>query len=176
MKFLIASALAVSVAIGALSVPTTVQAKEQGYVASVAGVWTGRGTIRKSSTAPKEAVRCRLKMVSKSRGAAFYVRYFCLGIDIKFETTGTLSYNQKSKTIAGKLVTVGVGAFRASGKLRGKNVSLTLSGKDKKTGKPVKGSLSIRQSGKTKLSSALSATDVKTGKRFQAFRASFKKQ
>ncbi len=175
MRFLTTSILTSMVFATVAFTPTSANA-QKGYVASIAGVWTGRGTIQKSSNSPKEAVRCRLKMVSKNKGGAFYVRYFCLGIDIKFETTGTLSFNQKTKVIAGKLVTVGVGAFRAKGKLKGKNVSLTLSGKDKKTGKPVKGSLSIRQSGKTKLSSSLSAIDVKTGKRFQAFKASFKKQ
>lgn len=175
MKLLMIGVLSATSLTAVVFTPINANAK-QNYVAEMAGVWTGRGTIKKSSSASKEAVRCRLKSVPKNGGKAFYVRYFCLGIDIKFETTGTLSFNEKTKAIAGKLVTVGVGAFKANGKLKGKTVSLTLRGKDKKTGKPVTGSLIIRHSGKTKLTSTLSATDVKSGKRFRAFRASFKKQ
>ena len=175
MKLLTTGILSAASIVTVIFAPINANAK-QGYVADMAGVWTGRGTIQKSSSASKEAVRCRLKSVPKNNGKAFYVRYFCLGIDIKFETTGTLSFNEKTKAIAGKLVTVGVGAFKANGKLKGKTVSLILRGKDKKTGKPVTGSLTIRHSGKTKLTSTLSATDVKSGKRFRAFRASFKKQ
>ena len=175
MKFLTAMVLSTAMSVALVFLPSNAMAK-QGYVAGMAGVWTGRGTIKKSATAPKEAVRCRLKSVPKNNGKAFYVRYFCLGIDIKFETTGTLSFNEKTKAIAGKLVTVGVGAFKANGKLKGKTVSLTLKGKDKKTGKPVTGNLTIRRKGKTNLTSTLSATDIKTGKRFRAFKASFKKQ
>jgi len=141
----------------------------------IAGIWTGSGSIYQSAGAPRERVRCRFSSKWANKAAAISLRYMCLGIDIKFETTGTLKFNQASQTIAGKLVTVGIGAFKASGKLKGNKVTLSLTGKNKKTGKPVKGTLHISLKGNAAFYSTLSATDPKTGKRFQAFKASFKK-
>jgi len=141
----------------------------------LAGVWTGGGSIYKAPGAPLERVRCRFSSKWSKRAATISLRYICLGIDIKFETTGTLKYNAAKHSIAGKLVTVGIGAFRASGKDNGNNVVLNLRGKDKKTGKPVSGTLSIRMKGNNALTSSLTATDPKTGKRFKAFNASFKR-
>ena len=170
-----AAVLSASLAVVAGAASSASAGTKGNYITTMSGVWTGRGVIRKSSTAPRERVRCRLKSVPKNRNTAFYVRYFCLGVDIRFETTGTLFFDQTGKTLSGKLVTVGVGAFRASGTVRGKNLTLTLSGRDKKTGKPVSGVLSIRMKGNNRLSSSLNATDPDSGKRFQAFQASFSK-
>lgn len=141
----------------------------------IAGVWVGSGSIHKAPGAPLERVRCRFSSKWSKRSQSISLRYICLGIDIKFETTGTLKYKSATQTIAGKLVTVGIGAFRASGKDKRNSVNLALSGKDKKTGKAVSGTLSIRLKGKNALTSTLTATDPKSGKRFRAFTARFKR-
>ncbi len=141
----------------------------------ISGVWVGGGLIRKSPGAPSERVRCRFSSKWAKRAATISLRYICLGIDIKFETTGTLKYNQAGQAIAGKLVVVGIGGFRASGKVKGDKVVMNLSGKDKKSGKPVNGTLAIAFKGNKSFRSSLTATDPKTGKRFQAFKASFKR-
>ena len=139
------------------------------------GVWVGGGSIYKAPGTPLERVRCRFSSKWAKKSQTISLRYICLGIDIKFETTGTLKYSAETHAINGKLVTVGIGGFRASGKNTGNNVVINLTGKDKKTGKPVSGVLSIQIKGKTALSSSLTATDPKTGKRFKAFSASFKR-
>ena len=141
----------------------------------IAGVWVGSGSIHQAPGAPRERVRCRLSAKWAKQKSSIAIRYICLGIDIKFETTGTLKFNQTRQIIAGKLITVGIGAFSARGKRRGNGVVLSLAGKDKKTGKPVNGTLSISLKGSASLASTLTATDAKTGKRFQAFKARFKK-
>ena len=145
------------------------------FSSQISGVWVGSGSIYKSHGAPREPVRCRFSSKTASHAGAIAVRYICLGIDVKFETTGTLKFNKTKQTIAGKLVTVGVGAFAANGKHQGNNLALRLTGKDKKTGKPLSATLSISLKGKSKFASSLTATDPKTGKRFQAFKASFKR-
>jgi len=150
-------------------------AAKKDFAEKIAGVWVGSGSIYQSAGAPRERVRCRFSSKWAKQAAAISLRYICLGIDIKFETTGTLKINQASQAIAGKLVTVGIGAFKASGKLNGNKVTLNLTGKNKKTGKPVQGTLHISLKGNASFYSTLSATDPKTGKRFQAFKASFKK-
>lgn len=150
-------------------------AKQVSLPERLAGVWVGGGSIHKAPGAPLERVRCRFSSKWSKRAASVSLRYICLGIDIKFETTGTLKYNASKRTIAGKLVTVGIGAFRASGKDNGNSVVMNLRGKDKQTGKPVSGTLSIRMNGNNALTSSLTATDPKTGKRFKAFKASFKR-
>jgi len=141
----------------------------------LAGVWVGGGTIYKAPGAPLERVRCRLSSKWSNRSQNISLRYICLGIDIKFETTGTLKYNAETHTIAGKLVIVGIGAFAATGRNSGNNVVINLTGKDKETGKAVSGVLSIKIKGKNALASSLTATDPKSGKRFKAFSASFKR-
>lgn len=141
----------------------------------ISGVWVGSGSIYKSAGAPMERVRCRFSSKWAEKAQTISLRYICLGIDIKFETTGTLKYSVQKHTISGKLVTVGIGAFRANGKDSSNIVVLTLSGKDKETGKPVSGTLSIKLKGKNSLRSSLMATDPKTGKRFKAFSANFKR-
>ncbi len=141
----------------------------------LAGVWVGGGAIYKSPGAPLERVRCRFSAKWSGKSQKIALRYICLGIDIKFETTGTLKYDATTHSIAGKLVTVGIGAFRASGKDTGNNVVMNLTGKNKKTGKPVNGVLSIKIKGKNGLRTTLTATDPKSGKRFQAFNANFKR-
>jgi hypothetical protein len=163
-------------AVAIASLAFTAPAKAAGSLPErMSGVWTGSGSIHKSPKAPRERVRCRLSSKWQKSASKMAIRYICLGIDIKFETFGSLKYNPASKTISGKLTTVGIGAFKAVGKDRGSKVVLTLSGKNKKTGKPSRALLSIVLSGKNRLSSFLTATDPKSGKRFQAFKASFKK-
>lgn len=141
----------------------------------IAGVWVGSGSIHKAPGAPLERVRCRFSSKWSNRSQSVSLRYICLGIDIKFETTGTLKYNSKTHSIGGKLITVGIGAFRANGKSSSSKAVLTLTGKDKKTGKKLTGTLSIRMKGKNALTSSITATDPKTGKRFKAFTARFKR-
>ena len=141
----------------------------------IAGTWVGGGSLYRSPSAPRERVRCRFTSKWSKKSASISLRYICLGIDIKFETTGTLKWNEAGKTIAGKLVTVGIGGFKATGKSRGDKVVINLVGKDKETGKRVTGTLSISLKGKKSLSSSLTATDPKTGKRFKAFNAKFKR-
>ncbi len=154
---------------------SSVHAANSSLPERIAGVWVGSGTIYKAPGAPLERVRCRFSSKWADKVQTISLRYICLGIDIKFETTGSLKYSIQKHTISGKLVTVGIGAFRANGKDSGNNVVLTLSGKDKETGKPVSGTLSIKLNGKNSLRSSLMATDPKTGKRFKAFSANFKK-
>ena len=161
--------------LAALIFATPVQAASRSLPESLSGVWTGSGSIHKSPSAPRERVRCRLSSKWEKSAAKMAIRYICLGVDIKFETFGSLKYSAATKTISGKLTTVGIGAFKARGKDRGSKVVLTLSGRNKKTGKPAKALLSIVLSGKNRLSSYLTATDPKTGKRFQAFKATFRK-
>lgn len=103
------------------------------------------------------------------------LRYICLGIDVKFETTGKLNYNAAKKSISGRLVTVGIGAFSAIGKHNGNRITLNLRGKDKSTGKPLKGTMSLNHTATARLTSTLTATDPKTGKSFRAFKAVFKR-
>lgn len=167
------------VSLGAVSLlASSVQpglAAPKSLVAKMSGVWVGSGSIYQSSSAPRERVRCRFSAKEKNRSTAISLRYICLGIDIKFETTGTLKINQASKTIAGKLVTVGIGAFKARGQQKGNKITLNLTGKNKKTGKPVSGTLLISFKGNSSFQSAITATDPKNGKRFQAFKARFKR-
>jgi len=151
------------------------QAAEKTFPERISGVWVGDGSIYRSSGAPRERVRCRFSSKWAKKESSVSLRYICLGIDIKFETTGTLKWSEAGQTIAGKLTTVGIGRFKASGKRKGKNIVMRLDGKDKKTGKPVSGTLTISLNSEKSLRSALSATDPKTGKRFQVFKASFKR-
>lgn len=154
---------------------TTNLAAKQDLPAALAGTWVGSGTINKSPRAPRERVRCRFSANWKSRASSMSLRYICLGIDVKFETTGALSYSAAKKSISGRLVTVGIGAFTAAGKHRGNRITLNLRGKDKATGKPLTGTMVLVRTGTARLTSTLSATDPKTGKPFRAFKAVFKR-
>lgn len=150
-------------------------AADKKFPANLAGVWVGNGAIYQAPGAPRERVRCRFSSKWASAASAISLRYICLGIDIKFETTGTLKYVSAKRSIAGKLVVVGIGAFRATGTHKGKRISMRLSGKDRQTGKPVTGQLSIALNSNNAFTSTLTATDPKSGKKFQPFKARFKR-
>lgn len=166
--YLLAGVLALT---GVLTQPAN--AAGNSFTDKIKGVWVGSGSIYRKPNAPRERVRCRFSSKLKNGATKISLRYICLGIDIKFETTGTLNYNQANGALNGKLVTVGIGGFKAVGKNKGNKVVLQLTGKDKETGKPVSGQLSLTLKGSKSLRSTLTATDVKSGKRFKVFNASF---
>lgn len=144
------------------------------FLKKLSGTWQGRGVLRRSLVANKEPVSCRLDGVLQ--GSKLNMAYICLGIDVRFESTGSLIYVPATKRYTGTWHTTGQNwQTRLEGTKTGNRLNLILHGKHPKTARLMESKLviSLRPSGR--LVNTVRAVDQKTGKLFEVFAVTFKR-
>lgn len=149
---------------------------DRSLMQSMAGNWKGRGTVRRTAGAATEPVSCRLDSSFDEKAFKLSMAYVCLGVDVKVETRGSLTYVPADNAYRGSWHTVGAKA-RAKGKGRrtGKTVRLSLDGFHPETNEPMRSQLTLTLNGSKRLANTLNAVDPSSGKPFKAFSVNFRK-
>ncbi len=149
---------------------------DRSLLQSMAGNWKGRGTVRRTAGAATEPVSCRLDSRFDEKAFKLSMAYVCLGVDVKVETRGTLTYVPADKAYRGSWHTVGAKAkATGTGKRSGKTVRFSLDGFHPETNEPMRSQLTLTLNGAKRLANTLNAVDPKSGKSFRAFSVNFRK-
>jgi len=149
-------------------------AKEVAFLKRLAGNWTGRGRLKRTSCANLEPVSCRLAIKPAGSGIGLTMAYNCLGLDLRFGAQGTVTYRPTDKRYTGAWYVTGrAQSARGNGVRRGSGLSFTLTGINPETGKPVTSRLSVRLSGRNRLINTMTGQDPRTGKPFRLLSMTF---
>lgn len=141
---------------------------------ALSGVWEGRGTMRRSPTAAAEPVSCRFEGTLAAGGLSLALNYVCLGIDLRFDATGALSFDPGSERYSATLTTTAANRRAVgSGTATGATINLDLTTRHPETGAQLASRLTIAVAGARQLVKTLRSTDAQSGTSFQAFRATF---
>lgn len=145
------------------------------FLERLAGAWQGRGTVRRSAGAAAEPVSCRFSGARENGAATLSMRYICLGIDLKVETTGALQ-NAGNGRYTGWWHTVGAPRrAEGAGARSGDRLRLSLDGVHPETSEPMRSELVFDLNGQATFDNHLDAVDPKTGATFRAFSATFRR-
>jgi hypothetical protein len=161
-------------ALGVASVPARAQSGGTELLKSLSGVWQGRGTVRESPTAAAEPVSCRYEGRLSGDALVLALSYVCLGVEFKFDATGTLTFEPASERFA-VIITTAAANRRAegSGKSNGAGIDLDLKGRHPETGTEVTSRLTMSLASANKLVNVLRSTDPETGKSFKVLQVTF---
>jgi len=75
------------------------------FLKKLSGTWKGRGILRRKLSANKEPVSCRLD--GAWQGGRLDLAYICLGVDVRFESKGFLTYQPTTNRYTGTWHTTG---------------------------------------------------------------------
>lgn len=174
-QFASAGLLTLAVGVAMALDPAEAFSAADGFLDRLSGKWVGSGVVRRAPTMPREVVKCRLTGRAGSN-TSLVLDYVCLGVDVKFQTSGKLVYDDERKVYTGSWSTGGkLKNARAEGRRKGNVLHMRVTGTDSETGKTVHSRFTVTLAGKTSMRNTFTTTDPKTGKRYQAFSATFKR-
>jgi hypothetical protein len=161
-------------ALGAGSAPARAQSGGPDLLKALSGVWQGRGTVRQSPTAAAEPVSCRYEGKLSGEGLALALSYVCLGVEFKFDATGTLTFDPASERFDVNLTTAAANRrAEGSGKANGTGIEFDLTGRHPETGAQVTSQFTMSLASADKLVNVLRSTDPETGKTFNVLQVTF---
>lgn len=156
--------------------PASADTKGQEILRSLSGVWKGRGTARRSSTAAAEPISCRYEGKLGGDGLSLALNFVCLGVEFKFESRGSLTFRPDTDRFSVSLTVAGVDRrVEGSGRRKGSGVDLAMTGRHPETGKKIASRLTMSLSGARRMVNVLRSTDPETGRTFKAFQATFRR-
>jgi hypothetical protein len=175
-----AGLIAVAAIVVASSVGTTsaaAGAADDAFLQRLAGSWKGKGQMRPNSTAKVEPVSCRMSATWNGGAKSLRLSMNCRGIDVNFSSTSVLRTVQASNAIHGSWSgALGIGGTSVSGRRSGNSLALSMTTKDKDTGRTIRSKVYLQLSGNGRLlSNSVSSQDGKTGATFRLLSLSMQK-
>ncbi len=165
----LAAVAALFVVLNVSGTAATAGVADEAFLQKLVGSWKGRGKMRPNATAKVEPVSCRMSATWNGGAKSLNLSMNCRGVDVNFSSSGVLKTAKANNAIRGNWSgALGIGGASVLGRRSGNALSLSMTTKDRETGRTIRNKVYLQLSGNgQRLSNSVNSQDGKTGRTFK---------